>query len=319
MSVDEGRATDIIYPDFCKASDIVPHNILLSKLKRGGFNQWTVKWIRKWLDRHIQNKGVKCTLSKFADDTKFRGEIPYEIPTVECHLEGPGQDQEVGISCSFNKTKFKVLGQDNPQYQYRLEDEQIKSSSAKKDLIVLVDERMDITRQYALAESQLYPGLHQKQRDHQVEGVASIQKLPAASVLTDINFPMKGRKGMVDWARNSEDRVVIPKNIFTPMSTELDESTVFVLGAVLYKNLELILPTLRNFTVVNSKIIVVTIRPEPKTTDSFLEIELAHLSNPCKTLKIYSRQLFVTFVKMHQANHQIIRIFKVGICFRKYE
>ncbi|KAI1241154.1 hypothetical protein IHE44_0009618, partial [Lamprotornis superbus] len=88
-----------------------------------------------------------------------------------------------------------------------------------------------------------------------------------------------GRKGMVDWARNSEDRVVIPKNIFTPMSTELDESTVFVLGAVLYKNLELILPTLRNFTVVNSKIIVVTIRPEPKTTDSFLEIELAHLSN----------------------------------------
>uniref|UniRef100_A0A8C3ILD6 Adhesion G protein-coupled receptor B3 n=1 Tax=Chrysemys picta bellii TaxID=8478 RepID=A0A8C3ILD6_CHRPI len=106
-----------------------------------------------------------------------------------------------------------------------------------------------------------------------------IQKLPAASVLTDINFPMKGRKGMVDWARNSEDRVVIPKNIFTPMSSELDESTVFVLGAVLYKNLELILPTLRNFTVVNSKIIVVTIRPEPKTADSFLEIELAHLAN----------------------------------------
>uniref|UniRef100_A0A8C3IN60 Adhesion G protein-coupled receptor B3 n=1 Tax=Chrysemys picta bellii TaxID=8478 RepID=A0A8C3IN60_CHRPI len=88
--------------------------------------------------------------------------------------------------------------------------------------------------------------------------VASIQKLPAASVLTDINFPMKGRKGMVDWARNSEDRVVIPKNIFTPMSSGKDafryyilledkyESTVFVLGAVLYKNLELILPTLRN-------------------------------------------------------------------------
>uniref|UniRef100_A0A8D0C1R5 Adhesion G protein-coupled receptor B3 n=1 Tax=Salvator merianae TaxID=96440 RepID=A0A8D0C1R5_SALMN len=49
--------------------------------------------------------------------------------------------------------------------------------------------------------------------------VASIQKLPAASVLTDINFPMKGRKGMVDWARNSEDKVVIPKNIFIPMST----------------------------------------------------------------------------------------------------
>uniref|UniRef100_A0A8C4PHD1 Adhesion G protein-coupled receptor B3 n=1 Tax=Equus asinus asinus TaxID=83772 RepID=A0A8C4PHD1_EQUAS len=64
--------------------------------------------------------------------------------------------------------------------------------------------------------------------------VASIQKLPAASVLTDINFPMKGRKGMVDWARNSEDRVVIPKSIFTPVSSkELDESSVFVLGATI--------------------------------------------------------------------------------------
>ncbi|XP_069091836.1 adhesion G protein-coupled receptor B3 isoform X7 [Pleurodeles waltl] len=109
--------------------------------------------------------------------------------------------------------------------------------------------------------------------------VASIQKLPATSALTDINFPMRGRKGMVDWARNSEDKVVIPKSIFTPMPSELDESVVYVLGAVIYKSLGMLLPTLRNFTVVNSRIIVVTIRPEPKTTDSVVEIELAHLSN----------------------------------------
>ncbi|XP_068137547.1 adhesion G protein-coupled receptor B3 isoform X4 [Hyperolius riggenbachi] len=115
--------------------------------------------------------------------------------------------------------------------------------------------------------------------------VASIQKLPASSVLTDITFPMRGRKGMVDWARNSEDKVVIPKSIFTPMPTDLEESTVYVLGAVFYKNLGLFLPTLRNFTVVNSKIIVVTIHPEPKSSDALVEIELAHLNN--STLKPY--------------------------------
>uniref|UniRef100_A0A8C6KQV7 Adhesion G protein-coupled receptor B3 n=1 Tax=Nothobranchius furzeri TaxID=105023 RepID=A0A8C6KQV7_NOTFU len=48
--------------------------------------------------------------------------------------------------------------------------------------------------------------------------VASIQRIPAVSVTTDINFPMKGRKGMVDWARNSEDKVVIPKGLFVSQS-----------------------------------------------------------------------------------------------------
>lgn len=48
--------------------------------------------------------------------------------------------------------------------------------------------------------------------------MASIQRLPAVSVMTDINFPMKGRKGMVDWARNSEDKVVIPKGLFVSQS-----------------------------------------------------------------------------------------------------
>lgn len=48
--------------------------------------------------------------------------------------------------------------------------------------------------------------------------VASIKRLPAVSVMTDINFPMKGQKGMVDWDRNSEDKVVIPKGIFVPQT-----------------------------------------------------------------------------------------------------
>ncbi|XP_015230003.1 PREDICTED: adhesion G protein-coupled receptor B3 isoform X6 [Cyprinodon variegatus] len=115
--------------------------------------------------------------------------------------------------------------------------------------------------------------------------VASIQRLPAVSVMTDINFPMKGRKGMVEWARNSEDKVVIPKGLFVSQSADMEGSPVFILGTVLYKTLGLMLPSPKNHTAVNSKVIAVTVRPEYKSTDSHLEIELAHLANG--TLKPY--------------------------------
>ncbi|GAB0181710.1 mitochondrial enolase superfamily member 1 [Grus japonensis] len=39
--VDEGRAMDVVYLDFSKAFEIIPHNILTGKLRKCGLDEWT--------------------------------------------------------------------------------------------------------------------------------------------------------------------------------------------------------------------------------------------------------------------------------------
>ncbi|KAM4539361.1 adhesion G protein-coupled receptor B2 isoform 14-T14 [Odontesthes bonariensis] len=111
----------------------------------------------------------------------------------------------------------------------------------------------------------------------------TIQREPVSAVSSNINFPMKGRRGMKDWARTAEDKLYIPKEVFTVPTEETEtdkESTMYyVIGAILYRTLDVILPAPTPPAVINSKILTVTVRPEPEPSEPMVVVELSPLLN----------------------------------------
>jgi len=52
--VNEGKAVGVIYLDFSKAFDTVPHSVLLEKVAAHGLDGCTLRWIKNWLNGRAQ-------------------------------------------------------------------------------------------------------------------------------------------------------------------------------------------------------------------------------------------------------------------------
>ena len=183
---DNSRAIDVLYLDFQKAFDKVPHKKLMAKIRALGITEEVADWIEDWLRNRKQRVvingeasewadvtsgvpqgsvlgpllfliyindidiGLSSRIAKFADDTKLgiNAADPADIEALHNDLKKLGEWSK-RWQMPFNTEKCKVMhiGNNNPQANYSLLGKEIKSVEQEEDLGVIISKDLKSTKQ----------------------------------------------------------------------------------------------------------------------------------------------------------------------------
>uniref|UniRef100_A0A803K5E7 Reverse transcriptase domain-containing protein n=1 Tax=Xenopus tropicalis TaxID=8364 RepID=A0A803K5E7_XENTR len=179
-------AVDVIYLDFAKAFDTVPHRRLMIKLRNIGLEHNICNWIENWLKDRVQRVvvngtfsnwtsvvsgvpqgsvlgpllfnlfindlevGIDSTVSIFADDTKLCKTISSMQDAAALQSDLTKLDNwAANWKMRFNVDKCKVMhfGRNNINANYLLNGSVLGVSLMEKDLGVFVDNKLSNARQ----------------------------------------------------------------------------------------------------------------------------------------------------------------------------
>ena len=186
-SVDCGKPVDVVFLDFQKAFDKVPHNKLLCKLKGLGIKGGLLKWIGDWLDSRKQrvvlggsvsswksvSSGVpqgsvlgpllfvayindlddcigSSSVKKFADDTKVYREICTKDDAAHFQRDLDNifnWSKDWGMFFNVDKCKVMHVGYGNASYPYNINGRNLQVVEREKDLGVYLDSSMKPSKQ----------------------------------------------------------------------------------------------------------------------------------------------------------------------------
>ena len=190
--VDEGSPVNVIYLDFQKAFDKVPHQRLLLKLKSHGMGNSIINWIEQWLNDRRQRvvvdgevsswkpvlsgvpqgsvlgpilflvyindleEGVTGNILKFADDTKlFRKtkEIVDKQKLQDDIDKLVRWSEKWQMLFNFEKCKCLHTGPGNTGMNYEMGGSIISKTVKEKDLGVSMNANMKVSEQCRIAAS----------------------------------------------------------------------------------------------------------------------------------------------------------------------
>ena len=177
--LDEGKLYDVLYLDFAKAFDVVPHDKLIKKLEAIGVRGTLLEWLKDWLSGRRQRVKVeeafsewvdvissvvqgsvlggtlfdvyindiqKCIIDAlillFTDDTKVAKVVKdlEDGRRMQILIDKLQQWSEMwGMRFNANKCKIMHIGFNNPRCTYTMNGIQIPETKEEKDLGVWME------------------------------------------------------------------------------------------------------------------------------------------------------------------------------------